>query len=523
MANKLWRCETWLFLCLLLGLAWIGQTQFLFDPGSFWSTVIGQRILTTHDVPRQEEFSCTFEGTPWQSHQWLAQVVMATLHAIGGLDALVLGAAAILAATYAWASGRVSRAGGLWITTAVVLALLLWSSHYHWLARPQLVTIALLGWTFAQLVDFEAGVASWRRLCWLPVVIALWTNLHGGALGGLCTVGFVFGGWGAAWLIGWPSPLKSIADLGRIALLGVVCVLATLVNPYGLELPLLWVRLMSIESLSKYIYEHMPLDWANPYQRGIPVFGLVYAFALATVPVRHWRVSWLVPIIWFVLTVQRVRHCTLFSITAAVAIADVLPHSRLLAWSMKPVAVSADPVVAPENKGLAWVIPMIVVILALVAQACSIPVPLIGARQAQIDPGLFPTDLIEPIRQRSKPNDPIFNEMAYGGFLIYYMPELRLYIDDRCELYGEEVIAQQMELAAFFNKLRQEEMDPAPHDQLERWTEEKGIHLALVTKNGGFDYYFSNVPQRWTRVAETKGRVSPVSLPGAVLYERTKR
>ena len=50
------------------------------------------------EVPRQDEWSCTFAGVPWQSHQWLAQIVMAGLHAVGGLDALVVGTAAVLAA-----------------------------------------------------------------------------------------------------------------------------------------------------------------------------------------------------------------------------------------------------------------------------------------------------------------------------------------------------------------------------------------------------------------------------------------
>ncbi len=528
------RCETWMFLCLLVGLAWIGQRQFLFDPGSFWSTVIGQRILTTHDVPRQDDFSCTFGGTAWQSHQWLAQVGMATLHAIGGLDALVLGTAVLLAATYAWAAGRLVRAGSHWIATGIVVALLLLSSRYHWLARPQIVTITLLGWTFAQIVDFENEPAVWRRLCWLPPVFALWTNLHGGALGGLCTVAIVFAGWGVAWLVGWPNPLKTAQGLGRLALIGVACVLATLVNPYGWDLPLGWIRLMNLTSLSKYIYEHMPLDWSNPYQRGIPLFGMVYVLALATVPVRRWRVSWFVPIIWFILTVQRIRHCTLFSITAAVALADILANSRLLE-RLKNLAHDArqgepessvdqtKPTTGTENRLLPWAIPAGIVAVAFVLQACAVPFPLVGAGQAQVDPALTPTEFIDAIRERSKPNDPIFNEMAYGGFLIYYVPELRIYIDDRCELYGDEFISRQEDLAAFFAQLKREHKDPAPYDQLERWTEAKGIRLALVMKSRGLDYYFSSVPQRWTRVAETEGRVSPASLPGAVLYERKPR
>ena len=32
----------------------------------------------------------------------------------------------------------------------------------------------------------------------------------------------------------------------------------------------------------------------------------------------------------------------------------------------------------------------------------------------------------------------MFNDFLYGGFLIYHTPRLRVYIDGRCELYGDE-------------------------------------------------------------------------------------
>ena len=33
---------------------------------------------------------------------------------------------------------------------------------------------------------------------------------------------------------------------------------------------------------------------------------------------------------------------------------------------------------------------------------------------------------------------PILNQLNYGGFVIYFVPRLRVYIDDRCELYRDE-------------------------------------------------------------------------------------
>jgi hypothetical protein len=45
---------------------------------------------------------------------------------------------------------------------------------------------------------------------------------------------------------------------------------------------------------------------------------------------------------------------------------------------------------------------------------------------------------LQAYEKNHPPGTPIFNEMLYGGFLIYYTPHLRIFIDDRCELYGDE-------------------------------------------------------------------------------------
>ena len=39
------------------------------------------------------------------------------------------------------------------------------------------------------------------------------------------------------------------------------------------------------------------------------------------------------------------------------------------------------------------------------------------------------------------PGTRIFCEYAYGGFLIYHAPGYRVFIDDRCELFGDEFLA----------------------------------------------------------------------------------
>ncbi|MBL8800298.1 MAG: hypothetical protein JNM56_40835 [Planctomycetia bacterium] len=547
MGKNWWRAETGIFFALWFVFLQLGSVQFLTDPGPYWSTVIGRRILAEGRVPSAEDFSCTLRGQPWNSHQWLTQCAFALLDRLGGLDGLVLGAATLLAVLFTWVAHRLLRAGLHWLPTALILMLTILASRYHLLARPHLTTIALLGWTVGRLTDFESARISWRGLLWLLPAFVLWTNLHGGALGGLSSVALVVFGWlvgyAATRKFGWGlnSPLQDNRQaLGILAIL-IACLLATLVNPYGWELPLDWVRLMGSPVIAGYINEHQPLDWLNPFQLPIVFFGLVYLWVLLNLHSwRQLRISWLLPLVWFVLSVQRVRHCTLFAISAAVVLADVLPHTRAAAalarlpsWLFQP---PTEPTDAPRRSWgrtvQPYVLPAIAVVLAFVSQSMHWPVPLVGRGLAVQDHNLAPLDMRAPLEQYGHPGQPIFNDLAYGGFLIYYTP-LSVFLDDRCELYGDDFLKDYFESNREYHRYfyDTEAKQPRPvtaagiaqlPDHIARWEQQYGtqLDLALVMKDSGFWYYLAHSPDKWKKLAETQRKNFRHQ---AVLYQRVNR
>ena len=126
-------------------------------------------------------------------------------------------------------------------------------------------TIALLGWTMACLVDFERGRTGVGRLATLIPLYIVWTNLHGGVLGGTMTLGLAVTGWIATWLLfsrepslrdeheGDPPSLRSLDSRlngpvtnRRTAMLliaiTVACLLTPLVNPFGMEMIRTWQK-----------------------------------------------------------------------------------------------------------------------------------------------------------------------------------------------------------------------------------------------------------------------------------------
>lgn len=500
--RKFWRPETGIFLVLWLLLLAGGRSRFLRDPGTFWHTVVGEQMLREHRLIYQDEFSFTFAGHPWSPHQWLGECVMAALYSLDGLDTLLLATVTVLAALYTWLAARLIRAGLHWTLASVVVALALAASSSHFHIRPHIGTIVGMAVTVAFLTDFDSGRIGVGRLFLLVPVYLLWTNIHGGMLGGLATMVIAIAGWAVARLLRLPSPLTGYRTLLPLGLLVALCALTALVNPYGTRMPQIWMGIMDSSVLPQIIREHAPLDLTKPDGLAVLAFAGVYGFVLVGVLPACPRVSWLLPLVWLYLGCTRVRHAPLFAVTATVAIADMMPHTR---WARALARSGSDlfqfPVAARPRR---WdirpaLLPICVVTVAFVLQQAGVAAPVIGHGWARLDPAYWPVEAVAHLQPESG-GRPVFNEYLFGGFLIRYAPGCRVFVDDRCELYGdrwlsEYVRAEESDTASY---VRDCERRYAPFDR------------ALTRTGSRFDRYFASAPD-WKAVARGEG---------GTLYER---
>src|SRR5262249_53917860 len=156
---RFWRPETGIFLCLWLYLLLAGQTRLLRDPGTFWHTILGEKMLSSGQLIHGDPFCFTDPPTKatWIPHQWLRERLIALLPRIAGLDSLVLATATILAFLYTWLAHRLIRSGLHWSLAGLLVVFVVAASASHFHARPHLATIVFFGVTFAWLSDFEAG------------------------------------------------------------------------------------------------------------------------------------------------------------------------------------------------------------------------------------------------------------------------------------------------------------------------------------------------------------------------------
>jgi len=527
-----------LFLILWIGLMLVGRGSLFADPGVFWHTVLGDGVLNGLQLTTHDTFSYTYAGQPWLSLQWLAEWAMAAAHAWGGWDTLLLATVTLLAAFYAWVGARLARCGlHPILATAVVMVTIAASSH-HFHARPHLGSILFLGLAFGLLCDVEAGRVRPARLIWLVPLFVVWTNVHGGVLAGLASLDLVVGGWTTwhiaravcrrrDWLVddaAFPTPLTTPRQMLIAWLVVAGCAAALLLNPYGPAMIEAWLAILRMP-LTGLIVEHRALNIATPVGFVTASLGLAYLVLLVdTFRHRGWqhvRATWLLPVVWMLLAWSRVRHGPLFAAVGAIALAELLPYSRLAAWlaqfelftppsseTSRARNATTNQSPEPDNrttvfKTAAWragVIPVCLIAFALTLQHLRVPVPVVGANWARIDEARWPVALLPELKELEAEAIArrdvalaaglpvtavplrLFNALDYGGFLIYYTPCLKTFIDDRCELYGTEFLSRYVEA------------EQGRGHWLYNWDRQYGFDAALVHAGSPLDRYLAHAP-----------------------------
>jgi hypothetical protein len=507
--KKLWRPEVGIFLVIWLLLMVGGRSRFFRDPGTFWHTVVGRQILASHTLIYTDKFTFTFADHKWVAHQWLGECLMALIDKIDGLDSLLLATVTILAALYTCLAHRLIRAGLHWALAGVVLMLTIAASSSHFHIRPHIATIVLLAILYGLLCDYEMGQIPLRRLLWLIPISIVWTNMHGGILGGLGTLGLAWAGWLIYRLLGWESPFSNTRQVLSFASLIIACGFAILVNPYGLELPRAWQVIMKAD-LPELIVEHAPLDPRSPGGIMILTFGAVYIFVLAGVFPGRPRVTWLLPLVWFYLACTRIRHAPLFAVTATLALADMLPATRWARWLARP---GSDLFVYPSSESrprfqpASYILPCAAVLIAFVMLLNQIPawkfqlgpvdLATPGHGCAKLDPDYWPVNLLPELKQYQTARTdgtPIFNEYLFGGFLIYFTPGYRVFVDDRCELFGDRWLTEYVQV---------ERGEKDARLAFKRWEDKyPPFDFALTRTGSTFDDYFR--ASGWTAIKKTE-------------------
>jgi hypothetical protein len=197
----------------------------------------GRAFWETGHFPYRDLFSYTPTKTLWVYHEWLTGVLFYFIYRYAGDAGLqLLRYVLVLATLYLVYLTSVRRGGTpLFACIALVPAMLLMCFGYV-PVRAQVLTYFFFILSLFILEGFRLS-QRWSILLWLPPILVLWSNFHGGFVAGIGLISLYAIGEGFA---------------GRkyipIVAAGILAAATTIINPYGIQY---WTFILSAVTLPR--------------------------------------------------------------------------------------------------------------------------------------------------------------------------------------------------------------------------------------------------------------------------------
>lgn len=372
------------------------------DTDFWWHLKTGQYIVERHSLPVPDPFAYTTAAANRGeervqhfnlTHEWLSQVLMYAVYAVGGFPAIVL-ARAILLATLCglagWLAARLSGSFYAGIAAACAAASVMVAFAAD---RPGVVSFLGVA-VFVSLLELRRG---WWAF---PPLGLLWANCHGGfllgwvVLGAYCAETLVLRARGR-----WPR------DSRRLWLAAGCTIAASAINPNGfgvLSTALAYRRSAMTANLIEW---QAPKLWGPPYGFDI----LLYTAALVLV------VAW-----------RRVRpaHWILFAAFA---------WASLTAFRNTPLIGFLAPVLIAAYFPFRVKVPGVLRWVPSILAAAGLAVGLAEGRffELRVAGWTIPAGAADYLLEHHV-TGPMFNTYEQGGYLIWReWPRERVFIDGR--------------------------------------------------------------------------------------------
>ena len=407
---------------ILIGFGYLVSFNSL-DPDFGWHLKTGELILE-RGVPKTDWYSFTMPNFSWIDHEWLADVLIYKIYSIFGFQILLLLFLAIASASFV----ILIKPENFWFYLLPIL--LGFFAIFGFLGiRPQIITVLFIAILWRILIDFLEDKKLGRQLIYfLPILFVVWANLHGGFFSGLFILFLILALEAFKKtiffekLIKWPffnqlnykkQPIKKIFLLFIIIFFSF---LTTLVNPYGPRIYEEIFRTISDNFLRFHIAEWLPLFFGNPSVFTICYLSLFLGFLI---PLRK-KIEFnklILATVFLIFSLLSQRHFFIFTILTVPIFVELL---LLFRKEVKPENVK----ILFSGAGK-WII----LLLAF---------SLLFSGFYQVTRGLLKENYHSFYPQKALPflktlplSENLFNEYGWGGYLIWKMPERKLFIDGR--------------------------------------------------------------------------------------------
>ena len=423
--------------------------QYPMDPDLWWHLRVGQDFWAGI-FPFRDIYTWSMPGYAWVDHEWLTDALMYQVYRWAGLaglglifSAMTLGAYVLatrtgaliqrhspasqpLSAPATWRLGWLLVLVGLFVNQDIIGT------------RPQMIT--LLGFTAVNYCVWQYLTGERKSLWLLVPVFWAWANLHGGFTLGLLLLGLSLGALILAQLLPglqvlFPFRLVAKGDfVPRIRHVGLVlvCVVAvSLINPYTYRLYEEALRTGLDRFARTMIVEWRAVNFQETKGLLIGAFLVLFiGWMLWTGKQRNaWYLLLLPVFLYMAMTsVRHVAPLVIFMLPWIYTSAGDEPSVQRLAGQEAEhwFGVRRGPLYYYAYNAVILLIP-----LSVLAWRGSEFVTYSTDMSALAQRTQSPLAAVQYLKANAQSGDLIFNDYNWGGYLIWNLPEYKVYIDGR--------------------------------------------------------------------------------------------
>jgi len=399
----------------------------------WWHLKMGQVILNSGSIPRTDIFSFTAAGKTFVVQNWLSEIILFLTYRLGHFPLLIFfNTLLLVAALFPVYYLCRKSSSGFWqpLFAASLVSICMFGN-----LRPQNFSFLFFALFYLLLDDYRFKRRD--RLWLLPVLMIFWVNIHGGFVLGLILIGLYLA----------PAFISKLFDNihkktfdGKLAVVQILCVLATFANPEGLKIYEYIYTVLRDPSSQQFVVEWLPP--AINSAQGIFLFFLPFFIATFVLILARRRIEPIDLYIYFIFSCfgfSASRNSIYFLFAIAPIVSRYMPakqDSELRSDLAKdnPAPSSA------RSSHQAGILNLVIACAALIG---------VGIHSPWIKSGVYNKSLLEsktPVGamdfiDKHPLNGNIYHTQIYGDYLIWRLwPKQHSFIDGRVHLFGESFI-----------------------------------------------------------------------------------
>jgi hypothetical protein len=410
------------------------------DPDFWWHLRTGKWMLDNHRLPSHDLYTYTVSGHPWIDHEYLTEILMAYLNSWGGLALISLAFAALTMLGFLFLYRTADAGRRPYVIAGLGLALGGLAGGPIWGPRAQMITFTFTCLELYWIAGYLSGRS--RSINYLPLVVALWANLHGGFVIAFVLLGIAIVAEVVDWVMTSDDTLRAghrrrVRTLGQVLLISLVAVLAT---PHGLS-----VYTNPIETLTSPAQRRLIVEWFSPdfHQLVIAPFLAMILLLLAGFAFRRPSTyHLLLTIAVLALALESARNIAIF----VAATTPILIATWSAAWEDLRTARGWSLTSSPPSPLLRGVT---VVALLVITGVILFRIGTVLGQQAADTASNYPVAAADYLAAHPEVGTRMYNQYGWGGYLanrFYPDPNRRVFIFGEASVMGDSFLQQYQDI-----------------------------------------------------------------------------